>query len=195
MKRLFAIITLALSVALFALPVGCAKEKAEPENGNRYYSFTLSSTSFEMEKGDTDKLVAAYGNKKVTFSSSDETVVKVDKNGKLTAVGAGTATIYVRAAGKEKTATVTVNEYVWTVKIVGGEKDIRAKAPFADEIYAEVYRDGVKTDKKVEWKFSKGLTTVVSANSVVVRCDAAGEYTVTAAYKSAKASFKITVIE
>ena len=47
---------------------------------------------------------------KLTFTSSDEKVAKVDANGVITAVGNGTATITVKAAnGITKTITVTVN--------------------------------------------------------------------------------------
>ena len=45
---------------------------------------------------------------KVEWTSSDEDVVTVDENGKITAVGEGTATITATAGGKTATCTVTV---------------------------------------------------------------------------------------
>ena len=47
-------------------------------------------------------------NKDVTWSSDDEAVATVDADGKVTAVGAGTATITVTAADGNKTATCAV---------------------------------------------------------------------------------------
>ena len=75
----------------------------------------------------------------LTWSSSDETVAKVDENGKITALKAGTATITVKAtAGEttvEATCTVTVTEVAETRTLTlsddklllttgGGAKDI-----------------------------------------------------------------------
>ena len=54
-------------------------------------------------------------NKKVTWKSSNEKVAKVDKNGKVTAVGKGTATITVTTDDGKKTDTykVTVKQCLW----------------------------------------------------------------------------------
>ncbi len=76
-------------------------------NGEAETSFTLiravtgirlTQTTAEMETGDTLQLTAAVEpcdatNTKVTFASSDADVVTVDETGKVTAVGAGTATV------------------------------------------------------------------------------------------------------
>ena len=51
-------------------------------------------------------------NKRVTWQSSDEKVATVDENGKVTAVGNGTATITATSVSGSYTATVSV-----TVKI------------------------------------------------------------------------------
>lgn len=78
---------------------------------------TLDKTTMDMKPGDTLTLTATVGpanatDKSVTWSSSDESVAKVDANGKVTAVGPGTAIITVTTndGGHTATCTVTVTE-------------------------------------------------------------------------------------
>ena len=59
----------------------------------------------DMTVGDTETIAVTVTptnatNKNVTFASSDDTVVSVDENGKLTALKAGTATITVKSVEK-----------------------------------------------------------------------------------------------
>ena len=78
---------------------------------------TLNKTTLPLTVGDTETLTATVAptdasNKAVTWKSSKESVATVDADGKVTAVGAGTATITVTTTAGEKTATckVTVTE-------------------------------------------------------------------------------------
>lgn len=76
-------------------------------------SITLSKTSVSLEEGETATLTATVNpanatNKTLTWSSSNSKVATVS-GGKITAVGAGTATITVKAAnGVTATAKITV---------------------------------------------------------------------------------------
>lgn len=77
---------------------------------------SLNKTTTALTVGGEETLVATVApdnatNKAVTWSSSDTSIVTVDENGKVTAVGAGTATITVTTADGGFTATcvVTVN--------------------------------------------------------------------------------------
>ncbi len=73
-------------------------------------SVTLDKTSLTLNVGDTATLVAtATGT--VTWTTSDNSVVTV-VNGKLTAVGAGTATVTATCGTAKVTCTVTVKEVV-----------------------------------------------------------------------------------
>ena len=78
---------------------------------------TLNKTTLSLEKGASETLTATVApdnatNKAVTWSTSDANVATVSKEGKVTARGAGTATITVKTTDGEKTATcaVTVTE-------------------------------------------------------------------------------------
>ena len=75
-------------------------------------SVLLDKTEAEMETGGTLTLTAtvkpdAVTDKTVTWSSSDDKVATV-KDGTVTAVAAGTATITAKAGGKEATCFITV---------------------------------------------------------------------------------------
>lgn len=73
-------------------------------------SVTLDKTSITLNVGDTATLVAtAIGT--VTWTTSDNSVVTV-VNGKLTAVGAGTATVTATCGTAKATCTVTVTKVV-----------------------------------------------------------------------------------
>ena len=83
-------------------------EKVVPTN------ITLSKTSLSLNPKGTYTLTATVTpanaeNKSVVWSSSNTSVVTVDQNGVVTAVGDGTATITVKTVEGNKTATCTVN--------------------------------------------------------------------------------------
>lgn len=74
---------------------------------------SLSKTSINLQIGGTETLTATVSpnnatNKSISWSSSATSVATVDKNGKVTAVAAGTATITVTTEDGKKTATCTV---------------------------------------------------------------------------------------
>lgn len=73
------------------------KEKATIKIGE---DLTLTSTIYPSD---------ATGNKKVTWTSSDDSIAIVDQSGVVTGIGAGTATITATTSnGKRATATITV---------------------------------------------------------------------------------------
>jgi uncharacterized repeat protein (TIGR02543 family) len=76
-------------------------------------SIKLNKTTLSLKKGNSETLTAKVypddaSNKGVTWKSSNEKVVTVDQNGKVTAIGAGTATISVVTKSGNKTATCQV---------------------------------------------------------------------------------------
>ncbi|MCJ8173021.1 Ig-like domain-containing protein [Clostridium botulinum] len=77
-------------------------------------SITLDKTSMDLLEGSSDNLNAKVlpedaTNKKVVWSSSDEKIATVDKDGKVTAIKEGKATITAKVEGTDLTATCKVN--------------------------------------------------------------------------------------
>lgn len=83
---------------------------------------TLDKSSLTLAEGGTAQLTAAVkpdnaSNKAVTWESGDTSVATVDTNGKVTAVGAGTATITATTQDGGKTATCVVTVTAQTYNI------------------------------------------------------------------------------
>ncbi len=75
----------------------------------------LDRSECTLKEGDTTELKATVSpanaiNKTVTWQSSDESIAKVDSNGKVTAISAGKAIITATAGGKSAACTVTVTK-------------------------------------------------------------------------------------
>ena len=105
-----------------------APGKAELVMSARGYSRTVQITvepkvtsiddipkSVSLETGDTDRLEpslspAKFADEKISYSSSDTSVVRVGRKGKLTAAGAGKATVTITAGGCTAKVKVTVTE-------------------------------------------------------------------------------------
>ncbi|MDE6737153.1 MAG: Ig-like domain-containing protein, partial [Treponemataceae bacterium] len=84
---------------------------------------TLNKNNLSLKIGSTETLTATITNttdvkneyKTITWTSSDEKVATVDKNGKVTAIDAGTATITATTQNEKKaTCTVTVTAQTTT---------------------------------------------------------------------------------
>lgn len=70
---------------------------------------TVNTTDVKLNIGESTTITAS-GTGSLTWKSSDESIAKVDQNGKITALKAGTATITVTdEAGNTKTIKVTVS--------------------------------------------------------------------------------------
>lgn len=70
---------------------------------------TVNTTDVKLNIGESTTITAS-GTGSLTWKSSDESITKVDQNGKITALKAGTATITVTdEAGNTKTIKVTVS--------------------------------------------------------------------------------------
>ncbi|HCL4447571.1 TPA: Ig domain-containing protein [Clostridium botulinum] len=77
-------------------------------------SISLDKTSMDLIEGSSDKINAKVlpedaTNKKVIWKSSDESIAKVDQEGKVTAIKEGQAAITAKVDGTDLTATCKVN--------------------------------------------------------------------------------------
>ena len=80
---------------------------------NSVKKVSLNKTSISMNRGDSKTITVTITpnnvtNKKVTWISSNERIAKVDKDGKITGIGSGEATITATVDGKKATCKVTV---------------------------------------------------------------------------------------
>ncbi len=144
-------------------------------------------TEFELEPGQTDEIKITVTpdnatNKEVTYESSDESVVKVDENGKITAVGEGTATITVTSKDdptKTETVTVTVKtpepEKVPVEDVEAEKTEIELEPGETDEIKITVTPNDA-TNKEVTYESSDENVVKVDENGKIT---AVGEGTAT----------------
>ena len=115
-KLILAILALTLLTCAFTgCKGGCKKKKGETDNSvvavPTTYVVSLESEQFSMIIGEERPLIATIESREgatLSFSSSDESVVKVDEYGRLTALKEGTATITVRYGEASDTCVVTV---------------------------------------------------------------------------------------
>ena len=96
--------------------VGYKHVQVNPTVGTIIIKAELNQNTLSMKVGATETLTPMFtptepSEKTVTWASSDKTVATVDQNGKVTAVGVGTATITVltKDGGYTDTCTVTVS--------------------------------------------------------------------------------------
>ena len=175
---------------------GKTSESAIIESGDKdaeiKYNIVLSETEMDLDVGESKVLHASYGNKALTFESSDNSVATVAADGTITAKALGTAYITVSAEGKSKICKVTVVKTEWTI-VIDGESAITAKAPFNKEFTAAVYKNGEKYYAVVDWTVTGGAELTVDGNTVRIYIGGTGTYTLTATCKGVSASVAITV--
>ena len=118
----------------------------------------------------TAEVIPSYAdNTRVTWKSSDESVVTVDEKGKVTAVGNGTATITVTSVSGNYTATVAV-----TVKIpveiekisIEAEKETLTKLGESTELKVKIEPENADLQKLI-WKSENEMIAAVDENGKV----------------------------
>ncbi|HIX58428.1 MAG TPA: Ig-like domain-containing protein, partial [Candidatus Blautia gallistercoris] len=124
---------------------------------------TLDQTSLSMEKGDTARLHAAVTpsyatNPTVAWSSSDETVSAVDRTGRITALGGGTAIITARAGSCSAVCTVTVTVPVAGITLDQGSLEL---FPGGQAALTASLSPGDTTEQTVVWSSSNEAVAVV----------------------------------
>ena len=147
-------------------------------------SVTLNKTELILTEGDSETLTATVKpddatNKTVTWSTSDESIAKVDNNGKVTAVKEGTATIIARAGAKSATCALSVRRKVIEVtSITLNKAELTLTEGDSETLTATVKPDDA-TDKTVTWSTSDATIATVDNNGKVTAVKA-GSATITA---------------
>ena len=130
----------------------CKIKVENPKISNKYVS---------LKKGKTATLSVSGTKQTVKWSSSDKSIAKVNKNGKVTAVAKGTATITAKVDGKKLKCTVyveslslnTTDEYLakggaFKLKVKGAADTSGVKYTTSDKSIATVDKNGKVTGKK-----------------------------------------------
>ena len=141
-----------------------------PVTGIKVSQDTLMLTKKDETAQLSAEVVPSYAdNTRVTWKSSDESVVTVDEKGKVTAVGNGTATITVTSVSGNYTATVAV-----TVKIpveiekisIEAEKETLTKIGESTELKVKIEPENADAQKLI-WKSDDEMIAAVDENGKV----------------------------
>ncbi|MDE5996996.1 MAG: Ig-like domain-containing protein, partial [Muribaculaceae bacterium] len=155
---------------------------------------TLSDTSLSLKEGGTTTLTAivtpagATG-KTVTWESSDETVATVDKDGKVTAIKEGTATITASCGGKTATCAVTV--IIAVTGITLDKTELNLTEGDTATLIVTVNPENA-TDKTVTWTSNDADVATVDEDGQVTAVKA-GTATITASCGDKTVTCTVTV--
>lgn len=141
-------------------------------------SISLNNTTLKLEKGQTDTLKVTYSpsnttdNKDITWTSSDETIATV-KNGVVTAVSDGTATITAAVGKKSASCKIKVYTPVPLESITLSEENLNWDITRQGDIRLIVNYAPTNTtaDKQVTW---------ASSDEDIVHITTSGQYKETA---------------
>lgn len=141
-----------------------------PVTGIKVSPDTLTLTRKDETAQLTAEVIPSYAdNTRVTWKSSDESVVTVDEKGKVTTVGNGTATITITSVSGNYTATVAV-----TVKIpveiekitIEAEKETLTKIGESTELKVKIEPENADAQKMI-WKSDNEMIAAVDENGKV----------------------------
>lgn len=180
-------------------------ENDDDDNGNNNQQeenktpekLVLSANVITLEVGDEHILnvsVSPEGAKigKMKWSSSDESVATVTKDGKITAVGSGIAGITVTMDGLDATCTVNVSAPADDVTVTGIE--IASLPNKTEYVVGEALStDGLAIKVNYSDGSSETVTSGFSVNSETFT--AAGTFAITITYSDYQVTFNVSVTE
>ena len=163
--------------------------------GIRAESITLNKTSVKLKAGDTETLVATVlpentTDKTVTWASSDEAIATVDSEGKVSAVGIGTATITATCGDVSATCEVTVSP-VPAESVTLNKASLELLIGGSETLVATVKPDDT-TYKTITWTSSNEAIATIDSDGKVTAI-ALGTATITATCGSVSATCEVTV--
>ena len=162
-------------------------------------SLTLDSTAMTLVEGDSQTLIATISpsnaeNQKVLWSSSNSSVATV-KEGVVTAIKPGSATITVKSddGGKTATCEVTVNAKVYPVTSVSLSKSSATLTEGDEFTLTATINPNNATNKNVSWKSSNTSVATVSNGKVTAVKAGSATITVTTEDGGKTATCEVTV--
>ena len=161
---------------------------------------SLNKTELTLTEGNSETLTATVepsdaANKNVTWTSSNTSVATVDTNGKVTAVGAGEATITVTTADGGFTDTCEVTVKVPVTGVTLDKTSLSLEVGDTAQLSATVQPEEA-TNKAVTWTSSNtGVATVDTNGKVTAVGAGTAQITVTTADGSHTATCAVTVKE
>lgn len=149
---------------------------AEP---NPVLQVSIDKDSLKMKKGSSAQLSATIlpsdaDDLSVSWYSSDETIAKVDRDGVITSISSGNATIYVKAEGNPSlidSCFITVFQPVSEIRLNNVDKKIKVRESF--NLMATISPSDAD-DKSVIWTSSNdSIATVVNGKVTGVKAGTA----------------------
>lgn len=160
-------------------------------------AISLNKTSLNLDAGKNEKLVATVSpedatDKKVTWESSNNSVVKVTSDGTVSAVSKGTATITAKTSnGKTATCDVTVKQPITSITL--NKKSLELERGEKSKVTATILPSNADGDKTVKWSSNKTSVATVSSDGTITAV-AKGNATITATTSNGKtATCSVTV--
>ncbi len=179
-----------------------ALSKTDPARKDQILSGVASKYDLTVDQQITLKIKGAQG--RVSFSSDKENVARVSSDGKVTAVGSGSAVITITAAGvagyneAEKTVTINVTGRQQTITMpgfTGGGKyrftaeDVGKTIPLQAETSGGSDLSYQSSDEDVAAISPEGVVTIVGQGTTVITVAAAK----TSVWQAAKVHFFIEI--
>ncbi len=171
-----------------------ATSATQPTTAAPAAKVALNKTSVSLKAGKTATIKVTGTTAKATFKSSKTSIAKVTKNGKVTGLKKGTATVTVKVAGKTLKCKVKVTT---SPKIKIGKKKFSAKKTYTVKKGKTLKVKVTGKAKAIKNKFKvnkkKGLK-VSGAKTVKIKAKKKGKYQVTLyVNKSKKFVIKVKV--
>lgn len=178
----------------------CAYETEEADL-NVYIPVTgikLSHTQLALERGASEKMIAtiepADADQAVIWNSSNPSVATVSKDGTVTAVKKGTATITAKAGNMTADCRVKVNVPLESIEINAADGLDTIKKGQTLQLSVSYTPEDADGERTVDWSSSNEKVAKVSANGLVTAL-ADGKTTITAKSGGKTASYEVTVQE
>ena len=158
-------------------------------------SVTLDKATLSLAVGETAQLTATVKpddatDKNVSWTSSDESVAKVD-NGKVTAVKAGKATIIAKCGGKTAECAVTVTVPITSLTL--DKTSLSLAVGETAQLTATVKPDDA-TDKTVTWSSSNESIITVSNGEVYAVAEGTAVISAVSGDKLAQCTVTVSVL-